>query len=532
MIPGLGWSASDLVLAVKVIHKVCCAFRNAGGANEQYASTVAFLDAFARTLERVSQYTESISSSKADAGLSDDLTAQMKLIYTEYKTFDNYLRKIEPGLSSASFASRITARAKWAVKEINQKVDGLKKAVISPMMFVAPLLAVEVLRELKELRSQLPASSESQEAALRENRALILQTNSDLAHLRSNLESYWWSRRWAMSAVEQSVKSLTLAVKNNTALIESSNSSVQDNVSKEISQARRERAATNIATISALESVMESRLSSIEAQIDVLISEARRKAGSEDEELYYIKSRISSSRQHLNVAVSSGRECLKHFGLLVFAVNSMHRNSVTGLMLPLAGVLVGYDKIYEHGQRMVKAGGKSIKEGGKYVGESKVGTNLKTWNSFTAAISAEKNRWSGAIEKTTVQASNLDRKEMEQTTLASPMKSDDGLDMSEWTTEAMNQSTFKASSTSPDMSGVTADLQKDNEQREIRSEVLYDTEAEAKANAMLPLLDLEERPGSRDVHAPITTFKLGNRYELVPQESRIPVDEITNNPWA
>ena len=532
MIPGLGWSASDLVLAVKVIHKVCSAFRNAGGANEQYDSTVAFLDAFARTLERISQYIQSISFSKDGTGLSDDLTAQMKLIYTEYKNFDEYLKKVEPGLSSASFASRITARAKWAIKEINQKVEGLKKAVISPMMFVAPLLAVEVLRELKELRSQLPASSASQEAALRENRALILQANSDLAHLRSNLESYWWNRRWAMSAVEQSVKSLTLAIKNNTALIEASDSSIQDTVSKEVSQACREQAATNIATISALEGVMESRLSSIEAQIDLLISEGRRKTGSEDKELYYIKTRISASRQHLNVAVSSGRECLKHFGLLVFAVNSMHKNPMVKLMLPLAGMLVGYDQICEHGQKMVKAGGKSIKEGGQYVEESKIMTNLKSWNSFTAAVSTEKNRLSTTVGRTALDASNPDRRDIEHTNAEPPKIEDNRHDSGKRTEDEGDQPISKANLMSQDMRTVTSKLQRVNGRSQSHNEALYDAEAEAEANVLLPLLDLDQGSESRDVHPPVLTSRIVNSYEPVAQVSQIPVNEITDNPWA
>jgi hypothetical protein len=189
MLPGLGWSASDVVLAVKVITKVCCAFRDAGGANEQYASTAAFLDAFACTLQRISAYAETASLPTNGQEVSADLAAQAKLVYLEYSKFDMYLKKVEPGLSSASFASRIVARTKWAIKEISQKVDALKKAVIIPMMFVTPLLAVETLSELKDIKSRLPDAS-IQEDAIRENRILIVKINNDLASLKDNLESY------------------------------------------------------------------------------------------------------------------------------------------------------------------------------------------------------------------------------------------------------------------------------------------------------------------------------------------------------
>ena len=69
----------------------------------------------------------------------------MNLILAEYAKFGNYLRKCELGLSSVSFVKRITAQTKWAVKEVNQKVADLKRAVLSPMMLITPLLAVETL---------------------------------------------------------------------------------------------------------------------------------------------------------------------------------------------------------------------------------------------------------------------------------------------------------------------------------------------------------------------------------------------------
>ena len=218
MLPGLGWSASDIVLAVKVITKVCIAFRDAGGAQEQYASTAAFLDAFARTLQRINTHAETISLATDGKELSADMISQMKLVYVEYVKFDTYLKKVEPGLSSASFASRIVARAKWAMKEINAKVDALKKAVITPMMFVTPLLAVETLSELRDIKSRLPDAT-LQEYALRENRIMLVKINEDLAHLKDSLDSYWWTRRWAMTSIEEDIKGLTLAVKNNSDIL-------------------------------------------------------------------------------------------------------------------------------------------------------------------------------------------------------------------------------------------------------------------------------------------------------------------------
>jgi hypothetical protein len=133
--PGLRWSLSDIVLAIQVIHKVSHAIRNADRADQQYSASIAFLDAFARTIERIKKYIES----------DKDLMVQMTLILTEYTKFDDYLKKCESGLSSMSFVKRITAQTRLALEEVNQKVTDLKKAVLSPMMFITPLLAVETL---------------------------------------------------------------------------------------------------------------------------------------------------------------------------------------------------------------------------------------------------------------------------------------------------------------------------------------------------------------------------------------------------
>ncbi len=143
--PGLGWSVSDLVLAIKVIYKVSGAIRDADGAEQQYASTAAFLDAFGRTIERIKEY---IESDQDDAFHGPDLVVQMNLVHAEYMKFDAYLKTYEPGLSSVSFARRVAAKTKWAVRELNQRVAELKKAVLSPMMFITPLLALETLYDI------------------------------------------------------------------------------------------------------------------------------------------------------------------------------------------------------------------------------------------------------------------------------------------------------------------------------------------------------------------------------------------------
>ena len=77
------------------------------------------------------------------------------------------------------------------------------------------------------------------------------------------------------------------------------------------------------------------------------------------------------------------------------AVTHMHHNPVTKWMLPLAGGISGYDKIFEHGEKMVKNAGQAVTSSRKYIEESEVMRNLKSWNSFTAAVGKEKVRMEG-----------------------------------------------------------------------------------------------------------------------------------------
>ena len=53
------------------------------------------------------------------------------------------------------------------------------------------------------------------------------------------------------------------------------------------------------------------------SSIDVLISPHHEKTGREDAELHKLKGRMLASREHLEKAVSVGRECLKSFGSFV-----------------------------------------------------------------------------------------------------------------------------------------------------------------------------------------------------------------------
>ena len=138
-------------------------------------------------------------------------------------------------------------------------------------MSISSVETLDGLIELQQLRSQLP-NSPGQDNAVTENRLLILRIDDDLVKLRTNLDSYWWTRRWALSAVENGIKLLKSATKNNEHLMKDDSLIQQRAGDKERVPVQREAAAANVALLSVLLSVTETRLAQMEQQIDVAIS--------------------------------------------------------------------------------------------------------------------------------------------------------------------------------------------------------------------------------------------------------------------
>ena len=258
----------------------------------------------------------------------------------------------------------------------------------------SPSETLDILKELREFRSQLPNSS-GQEAAVRENRLLILRIDDDLVKLRATLGGFWWTRRWALSAVEADIKLLKSATKNNQDLMKEDSRSQQVTAVKEYNQAQRKRAAANIAILSVLLSLTEARLAQMEGEIDVAISKNRSQTGQEDRELHLVKSRLSASQTQAREAASSARLCLKHFGFLVTWVNYMHSNSITRSLMPLATGIICCNMIYEHSDAMMRFGNQATEASRKYIGDADIVGRLKTWNPFNGPRQSVKQQQEG-----------------------------------------------------------------------------------------------------------------------------------------
>ena len=100
MATGFGFSASDIIVAAKVVCKVGYAFKHA---KDDYASTEKFLKAFEQTLKQTAPYIDTSGFSDENVTWSKDLSSQMGVIYGEYEKFDGYLRRHARALSSDNF---------------------------------------------------------------------------------------------------------------------------------------------------------------------------------------------------------------------------------------------------------------------------------------------------------------------------------------------------------------------------------------------------------------------------------------------
>jgi hypothetical protein len=99
-----GWSACDLVQAITIIHKVCKALKDTGGASDEYQQTVAFLRSLAVTLDTLRAF---------DGGLvdSDDLAFTQAQIDLVQEPVQKFTSEIE-----AKFESKLGAQAAKGVR--------------------------------------------------------------------------------------------------------------------------------------------------------------------------------------------------------------------------------------------------------------------------------------------------------------------------------------------------------------------------------------------------------------------------------
>ncbi|KAF2418374.1 hypothetical protein EJ08DRAFT_63540 [Tothia fuscella] len=152
-----GWSAGDIASAIKLIVHVTKAFKESGGAAEQYQCARDFLTSFRNTLEHIQKYVES----NPDDKYTQDISDQLQCIEGPWKRFEAYTNKYEHTLSSNSKASTVGKAPKvvrWTLKELSGEIQKLGQAVESPLQLINQLLSLQIISKVSELANNVPSS--------------------------------------------------------------------------------------------------------------------------------------------------------------------------------------------------------------------------------------------------------------------------------------------------------------------------------------------------------------------------------------
>lgn len=147
VVPAFGWSAGDIVQSIRIIIKICDAFKESGHASTKYTDSTAFLQGFQSTLSLIKDYTDDSSTAKYTTAIEE----QVKLIDAPYSQFEKHMLKFYPALGASSTQSGIRKAPKkirWALKELSDisgEVAQLKNAVSGPIVLIGPLLQLQSL---------------------------------------------------------------------------------------------------------------------------------------------------------------------------------------------------------------------------------------------------------------------------------------------------------------------------------------------------------------------------------------------------
>jgi hypothetical protein len=149
VVPPFGWSAGDVVLPIKLLYRVSKAFRDAEGAQKQYAEVSAWIESFAGVLDWIRDFIADSPRSACVAGILKIL----ENIDLAYAKFENYLNKYQVFHESLSSnlahdfdSTRRNARTIiWALREMNGRVDTLKASVTGLLADVNILMLVQVV---------------------------------------------------------------------------------------------------------------------------------------------------------------------------------------------------------------------------------------------------------------------------------------------------------------------------------------------------------------------------------------------------
>jgi hypothetical protein len=139
-----GWSAGDIVAALKLLHQIGSALRDSGGASSDFQDTLSFLQTLSRTLEHLNV----LQAAGLDSDVANILREQYDEIRVPLATFlKDVGARFEPSLGVKGERNKILAaprKIQWALST-SKKVRRLQEQIAVPMSSVGILLGQQIL---------------------------------------------------------------------------------------------------------------------------------------------------------------------------------------------------------------------------------------------------------------------------------------------------------------------------------------------------------------------------------------------------
>jgi hypothetical protein len=135
-----GWSAGDLVAALKLLHQIGSALRDSGGASSDFQETISFFQTLSRALEHLNV----LRSKPLDPEIAEQLREQCDHIRVPLVTFlEDVGGKFELSLGAKSRRNKLFAAPRmiqWALST-SKKVKRLQV----PMASMSVMLSQQIL---------------------------------------------------------------------------------------------------------------------------------------------------------------------------------------------------------------------------------------------------------------------------------------------------------------------------------------------------------------------------------------------------
>jgi hypothetical protein len=139
-----GWSASDIVAAIQLIHKVTTALKDTGGASSDFQDTATFLDILSSTL----QHLKTLQTAALDPELAKNLERLCEQVREPISTFCEYIRSSfegDLGHNSTRLKFLTTGRKiQWALSTA-KKAKVLRERIGGTIIAISVILGQQVL---------------------------------------------------------------------------------------------------------------------------------------------------------------------------------------------------------------------------------------------------------------------------------------------------------------------------------------------------------------------------------------------------